>query len=74
MAPSARHTTRLGEQFQRTGFALGGAPGARYATASGMPVSRRTLLRLVRAAPLPPVGPVRVVGVDDWGATRRRSA
>ncbi len=72
MAPSARHTTRLGEQFQRTGFALGGAPGARYATASGMPVSRRTLLRLVRAAPLPEVGQVRVVGVDDWAQCKGR--
>lgn len=31
-----------------------------------MPVSARTLLRLVRAAPLPPIEPVVVLGVDDW--------
>ena len=31
-----------------------------------MPVSARTLLRLVRAAPLPPIEPVVALGVDDW--------
>jgi hypothetical protein len=31
-----------------------------------MPVSARTLLRLVRAAPLPPIDPVVALGVDDW--------
>ena len=66
VAPSARRTVRLHQHLERTGFALGGAPGARYATAQGIAVSRRTLLRLVRAAPLPERGPVRVLGVDDW--------
>ena len=64
--PSARRTVRLRTHLERTGFALGGAPGARYATAQGIAVSRRTLLRLVRAAPLPERGPVRALGVDDW--------
>jgi transposase len=31
-----------------------------------MPVSARTLLRLVRAAPLPEIEPVIALGVDDW--------
>ena len=31
-----------------------------------MPVSRNTLLRLVRATPRPEQGPPRVLGVDDW--------
>jgi transposase len=31
-----------------------------------MLVSARTLLRLVRAAPLPPIEPVVALGVDDW--------
>ncbi|MBF6592167.1 MAG: ISL3 family transposase [Ktedonobacterales bacterium] len=66
VAPSARRTVRLRTHLERTGFALGGAPGARHATAQGIAVSRRTLLRLVRAAPLPERGPVRALGVDDW--------
>lgn len=66
VAPSARSTIRLHRHLERTGFALGGAPGARHATAEEIAVSRRTLLRLVRAAPLPERGPVRALGVDDW--------
>jgi transposase len=66
VAPSARRTVRLRTHLERTGFALGGAPGARHATAQGVAVSPRTLLRLVRAAPLPQRGPVRALGVDDW--------
>ena len=66
VAPFARKTTRLWAQLQRNGFALGGDPGSRHAAAAGMPVSARTLLRLVRAAPLPPIEPVVALGVDDW--------
>lgn len=66
VAPSARRTVRLRTHLECTGFALGGAPGARHATAEGSAVSRRTLLRLVRAAPLPNRGAVRALGVDDW--------
>jgi transposase len=73
VAPSARRTTRLQERLLHDGFDLGGAPGARHATAEGMPVSRRTLLRLVRAAPTPAAGRVRVVGIDDWASKRGRT-
>ena len=73
VAPWGRRTERQRDGLQRTGFALGGAPGARQATATGMPVSRRTLLRLVRAAPVPEAGPVRVLGVDDWAQRRGRT-
>lgn len=67
VAPSARRTVRLHRHLEHTGFALGGAPGARYTTAERIAVSRRTLLRLVRAAPLPEQHePVRALGVDDW--------
>jgi transposase len=66
VAPFARKTTRLWSQLQRNGFAMGGDPGSRHAAAAGMPVSARTLLRLVRAAPLPPIDPVVALGVDDW--------
>lgn len=73
VAPWGRRTTRQRETLERTGFALGGAPGARQATAAGMPVSRRTLLRVVRAAPCPQAGRVRVLGVDDWSNRRGRT-
>ncbi len=66
VAPWARRTTRVQESLRRHGFALGGRPGARHATAEGIAVSPRTVLRLVRATPLPPVEAVRVVGVDDF--------
>jgi len=69
VAPWGRRTTRQRRVLEQTGFALGGASGARYAHATALPVSRRTLLRLVRAAPPPFRGVVHVLGVDD-GAPR----
>jgi transposase len=69
-APFARRTVRLQAQLARVGFALGGAPGERHARASGLAVSRRTLLRLVRATPLPTAGPVRILRIDDWAWRR----
>jgi hypothetical protein len=55
------------------GFALGGAPGVRQARREGLPVSRRTVLRLVRGAPPPAVGRVRVLGVDDFAFRKGRT-
>ena len=69
-APRARRTARLRERLRRAAGALGGEAAARQAAADGTPVSARTLLRLLRDTPLPEVGPVRVLGVDDW--SRRR--
>ncbi len=73
VAVSARRTIRLHAQVLRAGFDLGGDPGARHVAAEGTPVSPRTLLRLVRAAPPPTAGPVRVLGVDDWAKRKGRS-
>jgi hypothetical protein len=42
-------------------------PGARLATRLGMPLAKDTLLRLVRAAPEPDVGLVRVGFVREIG-------
>jgi transposase len=69
---AARRTRRLRDRLAQLAFALGGAPGERYARACGIAVSRRTLLRVLRQQPAPAVGQVRVLGVDDWGATRSR--
>jgi transposase len=71
--PFARRTTRLSAHLLRTAFALGGEGGAAHAAAEGTPVSARTLLRLIRSAPLPPAGAVRVLGVDDWSRRKGRS-
>jgi hypothetical protein len=43
----------------------GRSSGARLAAVIAMPISRHRLIRLVRALPDPPSGPVEVPGVDD---------
>lgn len=73
VVPSARRTVRLQRALERDGFALGGESGARHATADAMPVSARTLLRIVRAAPVPDSGPVTALGVDDWAQRKGRT-
>jgi transposase len=72
VAPFARRTTRLAAHLLRAAVDLGGAPGARHLAAEGIAVSIRTLLRLLRAVPLPAEGPVRVLGVDDWSRRKGR--
>ena len=62
----ARHTDRLRASHHAIGLALGGNPGARLATRTGMPVGATTLLRRIREADLDPPLPPRVLGVDDW--------
>lgn len=52
------------------GLALAGRAGARLATALGLPRSRSTLLRLIRALPDPGIGLVTVLGVDDFALRR----
>lgn len=53
-------------------MALGGKSGARLAWHLAMPTSDDTLLRLVRAMPLPLAVPPQVLGVDDWAWTKGR--
>jgi len=72
-APFARRTTRFTDHLVRAAFDLGGEVGARHLIAEGTPVSARTLLRLVRAAPLPIAGPVWALGVDGWARRKGRS-
>ncbi len=72
VAPFARRTARLAAHLLRAAYDLGGAPGARHLAAEEIPTSARTLLRLIRAAPLPTEGPVRVLGVDDWSRRKGR--
>jgi transposase len=69
----ARHSTLLRGTLERIGVTLGGRPGTRLGEALGRPVSRMTLLRLVRALPLPKGAAPRVLGVDDWARKRGRT-
>ena len=72
VAAYARRSTGLRAALARIGCAAGGETGARLATALGIPVSAATVLRLVRAMPLPDAGALAVVGIDDWSWRRGR--
>ncbi len=68
--PFARRTTRLEGIVHHVGLALGGRPGQSIARRLLLPVSKDTLLRVVRRnAPRPDLAP-RVVGIDDWAWKR----
>ena len=69
-AVSARRTCRLVAALQTIGMALGGNAGARLAARLRLPTSAATLLRLVRAAVVPPVRALQFVGVDEWAWRR----
>ena len=70
--PRVRRTVRLAEAQRRIALHAGGESGARLANRLAMPVSGDTLLRLIRAAPLPVAPSPRVVGIDDWAWRRGR--
>ena len=70
VAPYARRTARLQGIIHHLGLALGGRPGQGLARRLLMPVSKDTLLRLVRAR-TPEAKPAsRVIGIDDWAWKR----
>jgi transposase len=70
VAPSARNTHRLATVLRAIGIALGGQAGARLAACLRLPTSPATLLRLVRAAPVPATPSLQVMGVDEWAWRR----
>jgi hypothetical protein len=71
LAPvAARRTPALRAALEQLGFATGARPGARVAAALGMPLSARTLLRLLHAAPCPSRPTPRVLGIDEWAWRR----
>jgi transposase len=69
--PYGRRSPVLRAMLEAVGLALAGRAGARLAEVLGLPVSRSTLLRLVRALPEPQTGSVAVLGVDDFALRRR---
>ncbi len=72
VAPGARRSYPLLHALTTIGMALGGKPGARLARRLGMPTSNQTLLRLVRAVPLPRAASPQILGVDDWAWKKGR--
>jgi len=69
----AQRSAGLQDALASIALALAGRAGSRLATALGMPVSRSTLLRRIRRLPDPPVGPVIVLGVDEFAVRRGRN-
>jgi transposase len=70
VATYARKTHRLTAALRAIGLALGGQAGARLAARLRLPTSPATLLRLVRAMPLPRSPALQVLGIDEWAWRR----
>lgn len=66
----ARRTPLLRGLLERIALSVGGRPGQRLAHGLAMSVSRMTLLRLIRARPLPEPEVIAVLGVDDFAFRR----
>jgi transposase len=73
VAPWARRTRRLVAWLIAVGLALGGAAGMRLSRRLGCPLSRQTLLRLIRRLPLTGDRTPRVLGVDDFAFRTRQT-
>src|SRR5437764_10804832 len=70
IAASSRLTKRLRTAVQDIGFATCGKGGEQLSGKLGMPISDVSMLWTLFLLPSPEIGQVRVVGVDDWSATR----
>ena len=67
---AARRTARLEGVVHHLGLALGGRPAASLARRLMLPVSRDTLLRVLRRRAPVVTGPVQVIGIDDFAWKR----
>ncbi|MFE3175174.1 ISL3 family transposase [Amycolatopsis sp. NPDC059235] len=66
----ARRSPLLRRMLEKIALALGGRPGHRLSRQLAAEVSRSTLLRLIRALPVPEPGNPSVLGVDDFAFRR----
>jgi transposase len=71
--PYAHTTTRASQAQCDTGLVLGGAAGARQLARQGLPGSRQTVLRRVRAYQPAPGPAPQVIGIDDWAKRKGRT-
>ncbi|MGW7582953.1 hypothetical protein ACWGLI_17680, partial [Kitasatospora sp. NPDC054769] len=69
----ARRTTALTAQLTDIALFLGGRAGARISGRLAMTTCRDTLLRLIRALPVPSPGLVPRLGVDEFAVRRGRT-
>jgi len=72
LAPWARRTARLDHLVHHLGLALGGRPAASFARRLMVPVSKDTLLRVVRRRGSQGSLPPKVIGIDDWAWRRNQ--
>ncbi len=70
IAVSSRLTMRLRTAVQEISLATCGKGGERLAGKLGMPLCDATLLWSLYLVPLPEVGQVEVIGIDDWSYRR----
>jgi len=66
----ALHPPRLVTALRAIGVGLGGVAGTRLAARLQLSTSPTTLLRLVRAAPIPQIPALQVIGLDEWAWRR----
>ncbi|MFD3998763.1 ISL3 family transposase [Streptomyces sp. NPDC058583] len=69
----ARRKDALTAQLTDVALFLGGRPGARLFQRMTIDTCKDTLLRLIRALPLPSSGPVPHLGVDEFAVRRGRT-
>ena len=69
----ARKTTRLRQAIEAIGLSTCGEGGARLADRLGMAASPTIVLRRIMDVPLPPVGTVTHLGIDDFALRRGRT-
>jgi len=69
--PHAQRTKRLQEALCKLGLTRGGQAGADVGSELGFSGSRDTILRLVHQWQQPTLPEPHVIGLDDWGATRK---
>jgi len=70
IARHARRTARFEGIAHHLGLALGGRPATRLTRWLMLPVSKDTLLRLMRRHAHLPSEPLSVIGIDDWAWRR----
>lgn len=70
LLPSSRLTSRLRTVVQAITGAFNAQGGARLGTQLGLHLSRTTFLNSLHRAPIPPVGQVEHVGIDDFAWKR----
>ncbi|WUA47488.1 ISL3 family transposase [Streptomyces sp. NBC_01367] len=69
----ARRTEALTAHLTEVALFLGGRPGTRLSQQMAIDTCKDTLLRLIRALPLPTSGPVPHLGVDEFAVRRGRT-